>query len=90
MLTVCWMTVSMSAGYPCLVWFRTGPIVLDTLAAVTEELLKCVALVELLLNVHLRAESNLCLQQYEQQREPPSFLGLCCGGYACFVSAICA
>lgn len=76
--------------HECLVWFKTGSIRLDTLAAVTEELLQCVALVELLLNVHLRAESNLCLQQYERQRELPSFLGLCYGGHACFLSAVCA
>lgn len=45
-------------------------------------------LMELLSNVHLRAESNLGLQQ-DEQKECLSFSGLHCGSCVCTVSAVC-
>lgn len=68
------------------VCFKTETTGLDVLATVMEELLVCI---ELLSYVHLRAESNLGLQQ-DEQKECLSFSGLHCGSCVFTVSAVCA
>ena len=69
----------MGAGRPCLFRLKTGAVGLDVPAAVTEELLRCVVLTELLSDVPLGGESNLGLQQDEQQRGWLSFWGCVMG-----------
>lgn len=82
LVSACWMTLSMSARYPCLFWFKTGAIGLDVLAAVTEELLVRVAL--------SWSYGQTCLQSRFAARwttkRMPELLGLCllCKCCMCF------